>query len=474
MVDLDLRAHVDTAGGLVENEDVRIGVDPLADDHLLLVAAGELGRHLVQGRGLDPQGLHVLLAGLLDPRLVQEGSVGEALHVGQDQVGPHVQGQHQALALAVLGQEGDLVLDGILGGADMYLLALDVDLAAVHLVGAEDGAHGLGPAGAHQAGKAGDLAGMGLEAHVVEDAELIEVLRLQPHVALDAELLGIEVIQRPAHHGGDQGVLRHVGDVLGDDVLAVPHDSDPVAQLKELFQFMRDEQDRHALGLQAPDGGHQLLDLLLAQGGGRLVHDDQLGIQRHSLGDLHHLLLAGAQLAAFHFDVDLGVAQGRQCLLGLLVHSGVVQKAVLLDGASHENVICDRQLLDDVQLLVHAGDARLAGLDGVVEDHLLAVHVDLPLLRSVNAGEHLDQGGLAGAILADQAVDLSRPDANRHIFQCDDTRKTFGNVLQFDNVLTHGITSFLFPDFSGSRRLRGAEREYGGRGPAAIFRSFRC
>ena len=315
---------------------------------------------------------------------------------------------------------------------------------------------------------------MGLEADVVEDAGLVEVLGLQPHVALDAELLGIQVVQRPAHHGVDQGVLRHVGDVLGDDVLAVPHDGDPVAELEQLFQFMRDEQDGHALGLQAPHSGHQLLDLLLAQGGGRLVHDNQLGVQRHSLGDLHHLLLAGAQLAAFHFDVDFGMAQGRQGLLGLLVHPGIVQQAVLFDGASHENVICDRQLLDNVQLLVHAGDARLAGLDGVVKDDLLTVYIDFPLLRSVNAGEHLDQGGLAGAILADQAVDLSRPDANRHIFQCDDTRKTFGNVLQFDNVLTHGITSFLFPDFSGPRRLRGSsEREYGGRSSAAIFHSFR-
>ena len=276
----------------------------------------------------------------------------------------------------------------------------------------------------------------------MEDAGLVEVPGLQPHVALDAELFGIQVVQRPAHHGVDQGVLRHVTDVLGDDMFAVPHDGDPVAELEQLFQFMRDEQDGHALGLQAPDRLHQLVDLLLAQGGSRLVHDNQLGVQRHSLGDLHHLLLAGTQLAAFHFNINFGMAQRGQGLLGFLVHSGVVQKAVFL---------------------------------GVVEDDLLAVHVDLPLLRSVNAGEHLDQGGLAGAIFADQAVDLSRPDANRHIFQCDDTRKTFGNVLQLDNILAHGITSFLFPDFSGPRRPRGgAEREYGGSGPAAIFHSFRC
>lgn len=87
----------------------------------------------------------------------------------------------------------------------------------------------------------------------MEDAGLVEVPGLQPHVALDAELLGIQVVQRPAHHGVDQGVLRHVTDVLGDDMFAVPHDGDPVAELEQLFQFMRDEQDGHALGLQAPD-----------------------------------------------------------------------------------------------------------------------------------------------------------------------------------------------------------------------------
>ena len=111
------------------------------------------------------------------------------------------------------------------------------------------------------------------------------------------------------------------------------------------------------------------------------------------------------------------------------MHSGIVQKAVFLDGASHKNVIRHRQLLDDVQLLVDTGDTGFAGLDGIAEGLFLAIHENLALLRRMDAGEHLDEGGLAGAVLTDQAVDFSRPNANGHVFQCDDTRKSFGNVF---------------------------------------------
>jgi hypothetical protein len=41
-VDLVLGADVDAAGRLVEDQHVRVGEDPLAEDDLLLVAAGQL------------------------------------------------------------------------------------------------------------------------------------------------------------------------------------------------------------------------------------------------------------------------------------------------------------------------------------------------------------------------------------------------------------------------------------------------
>ena len=41
LVDLVLRAHVDAAGRLVQQQHLRLGQKPAADDDLLLVAAGE-------------------------------------------------------------------------------------------------------------------------------------------------------------------------------------------------------------------------------------------------------------------------------------------------------------------------------------------------------------------------------------------------------------------------------------------------
>ena len=41
LVDLVFRAHVDAAGGLVQQQDLGLGQKPAAQDDLLLVAAGK-------------------------------------------------------------------------------------------------------------------------------------------------------------------------------------------------------------------------------------------------------------------------------------------------------------------------------------------------------------------------------------------------------------------------------------------------
>ena len=284
---------------------------------------------------------------------------------------------------------------------------------------------------------------MRLEADVVENAGLVEVPGLQPHIALDAEFLGVQVIQSTAHHGSNQGILGELADILRNNVLAVTHDGNTVAEFKELFQLMRNKQDGHALGLQAANRLHQLSDFFFTQRRSRLVHNDKLRIQRYGLSDLHHLLKTGAQLAALHLYIDLRMTQGSQSFRSLLMHSGIVQKQTLFHGTSHENIVRNRKLLDDVQFLVHAGNTRLTGLNRISEDDLFAVNEDVSLFRIVNAGQHLDQGGLASAIFANQTVDLTGSDSNGHVFQCNDTRKTFGNIFQFDDIFAHGITSFL-------------------------------
>ena len=65
VVDLLLGAHVDAARGLIEDEDVHLGGQPLGDDDLLLVATREVARLLADARRLDVELLDALLGGRL-------------------------------------------------------------------------------------------------------------------------------------------------------------------------------------------------------------------------------------------------------------------------------------------------------------------------------------------------------------------------------------------------------------------------
>ena len=85
-VDLGFGADVDAAGGLVHDEDLRAGLEPLAEDDLLLVAAGELADDLVRAAGAGAEladgggGLERLVAE------ADEDAAGDALEGGHGDV----------------------------------------------------------------------------------------------------------------------------------------------------------------------------------------------------------------------------------------------------------------------------------------------------------------------------------------------------------------------------------------------------
>ena len=76
--------------------------------------------------------------------------------------------------------------------------------------------------------------------------------------------------------------------------------------------------------------------------------------------------------------------------------------------AAEEDVVGDGQAGDEVELLVDRRDAEAHGGLRVAERHRLAAPGDRALVRLVRPGEDLDQGRLAGAVLAEQAVHLAR------------------------------------------------------------------
>ena len=128
-----------------------------------------------------------------------------------------------------------------------------------------------------------------------------------------------------ADHVPDEVGRRQLRRRRGDDVAAVAEDRRPVAQLEDLVEAVADEQHRDAAVAQAADDREQAVDLVRRQRGGRLVEDQDAGLDRQRLGDLDQLLVGHRQAADRRRDVELDVELLEQ-RLGAAAHRAPVDR----------------------------------------------------------------------------------------------------------------------------------------------------
>ncbi len=75
---------------------------------------------------------------------------------------------------------------------------------------------------------------------------------------------------------------------------------------------------------------------------------------------------------------------------------------------AEEDVLGHAEPVDQVEFLVDGGEAEFDGVDGAPGTYFAPVEQNGALVRLVHSGEHFDQGGFSGAVLAEQAVHLAR------------------------------------------------------------------
>ena len=180
------------------------------------------------------------------------------------------------------GARPDAGLDGGADGPGPQPAAVDADRAAVGPAGAVHRLEDLRAAGPDQAGEPDDLAGPHLEGHVGEllrRATRPSTSSTTSARGVEGRRVGEDVLDLAAGHQPDQLGGRCVrGGQVGGDGAAVLEDGDPVADLADLLEPVRDVDDGDALGGQVADDPEEVLHLLLVEGGGGLVHDDQPGV----------------------------------------------------------------------------------------------------------------------------------------------------------------------------------------------------
>ena len=198
--------------------------------------------------------------------------------------------------------------------------------------------------------------------------------------------------------------------------MAVAQHGVAVAEPEHLLQPVGDEDDRQALGLERPDDANEIGDFRFAERRGRLVHDDEPRAHGERARDLDELLLGDREIANQRHRVALEAdpVGDRAGLLGEAPPADEEPRARL---AADEHVLGDRHVGGEGEFLVDGDDAGALGVVGRREGDRLAEELDLARVGAVRAGQDLEQRRLAGAVLAEQGVDLGRPDFEMDVLE---------------------------------------------------------
>ena len=238
-------------------------------------------------------------------------------------------------------------------------------------------------------------------------------------------------VQRP-HHG------------------AVAQHDDPVGAGLDLAQPMRDEDHGDAGALEIRHDGEQPVGFRQGEARGGLVHDDEPGVERERLDDLEHLALGdrqgrdgrvGREVAAEPLE-ERGHPRPQRRTIDQPERAGPGRLA------ADEDVGGRVEVVEEVQLLVHEGDAgaeRLGDGEGLVVG---AADRDPAGARRHDAAEDLHQGRLAGPVLADEAQHLAGLDGEADVLQRPHARIGLVDVAQLEQRLGHGAP----PSGIGTRR----------------------
>ena len=317
-------------------------------------------------------------------------------------------------------------------------LPVDLDLAGIRPVCAEDRPHDLRPARPDQPGDAEDLALVEHERDVAHHPAAGEAADLEDDLVGAFGDLRRRLVDRPPdHHVDDDRDLR-IGGLQRRDVAPVAHHRHAVRDLLELLEPVRDVDDPDAVRTEVPDDPEQLVDLRVGERRRRLVHHQDGGIERQRLGDLDHLLLGDLEVADTGTRIELEV-QALDQLLRLPIEPPIVEQEARPAArlAAEEDVLGDRQVRRQVQLLVDHADAKVQRGSRVGDLDRLPLEPDLAGVGLVHAGQDLHQRGLAGAVLADQGVDLAGTELEACVGERVDAGEVLGDPGHLDQQVTH-------------------------------------
>ena len=218
---------------------------------------------------------------------------------------------------------------------------------------------------------------------------------------------------------------------------------------------MGNKDDGDAPGGHTPDGGKQGFRFLLREYGGGLIQDQQLELVLAELpGDFRKLFVPDGHIMNDHGSVNMH-AHLFDGFFGFFGHFFPIQgietvtenlgdHAFLFRLPVQQDILSGRKAGNEGEFLVDHADASGQRLKRRLEFHLLSVQKDIAAVSAgiadyIHSEKDFHQGGLAGAVFADQAEHFTFPQGKVDVRQYLIAEEILLDVLHFQKrcALTH-------------------------------------
>ena len=168
-------------------------------------------------------------------------------------------------------------------------LSIDPNLAAVRRVHSEKRKGQLGAPRAHPSRQAQDFPGPQFEVDIGVLTRARQTTHFQRRSRFTGKRWFDAAIEDVAGDELAQPAPIKLAHGIGSKIAAVPHHRHPFGNIHHLVEPVTNKKAGDLLALQLMNHSQKSLDLLVAQGRGRLVHDDQPRLRRQRAADRHQL-----------------------------------------------------------------------------------------------------------------------------------------------------------------------------------------
>ena len=195
---------------------------------------------------------------------------------------------------------------------------------------------------------------------------------------------------------------------------------------------MGNEHDSRPLGAQGPENDEQGFGLGGSQGRSRLVENQYPGQMRQRAADLDQLPLGSRERRNGNGRLEAG-AEPHQQRSRARDHGLAIDENATAQLMPEEDIPRRIKRAHEPRVLIDHGDAVRERLRRAGERDGAPVQQKPAGVRLVHAGENAHQRGLAGAVLADDRLNLAGREGERDAFQGLDARKRLHDAFDGEN-----------------------------------------